>query len=313
MGFAIRVHKFREGDIVPVDASVVREVLEPYAPYDVPDGEAVEWVRAADGSEADVYLDHGVTFDRPGPGVLYPIAEVARRTRAAVLLLGDPAAAIVTCEEDRAHLPEDLRGTAVVAPSSVLTGATIQQVIRPLPEPRPRPALPPFPYHPDPVATGSVIAAAETCVCCGHDQGWICTGPVYGADVPDGRVCPYCVAFGTAAERCGAFFNEVEVRRIPDDAVRRIRERTPNFATWQDWDWPAHCGDGGVFLGAVGAEELRSHPQALDHLRRQCAEWGWGTERTEGFVGALDKDGGPTGYLFRCRVCDTPFAHADFT
>jgi uncharacterized protein CbrC (UPF0167 family) len=313
MGFGIHLYKFRHGDIVPVDASTVREVLEPYAPYDVPEGEAVTWVRTADGSEADVCLDHGVCFDRPGRGVLDLVAEVARRTGAAVLLLGDPTTAIVTSAGDREHLSEDLREGAVVVPPAALTGNAIEQVVRPRPEPRRRPVLPPFPYHPDPVATGSVVAADETCACCGHDQGWIHTGPVYGADVPDGRVCPYCIAFGTAAKRYGAFFNDIEMGRMPDEAARRIRERTPGFATWQDWGWPAHCGDGGVFLGAVGAEELRPYPDALDHLRGLCAEWGWEPAWTEDFVAALDKESGPTAYLFRCRACGIHFTRADFT
>ncbi|MFB7511484.1 CbrC family protein, partial [Streptomyces broussonetiae] len=51
--------------------------------------------------------------------------------------------------------------------------------------------------------------ADESCACCGHDQGWIYTGPVYGEEEPDGRLCPYCIASGTAAKRHGVFFNEV--------------------------------------------------------------------------------------------------------
>ncbi|WP_233273522.1 CbrC family protein [Streptomyces broussonetiae] len=312
MGTGIYVHAFRDGDTVPMDAAAVREVLLPYAPYDVPEGEPVEWVRAADGSDADVYLHRGVSFDRPGPGVLDIIAELARRTGAAIVLLADPTV-IVTSEEDVRHLPEELRVRAVVVPPAALTGQAIEQVVRPRPEPRRRPMLPPFPYHPDPVATGAVTTADESCACCGHDQGWIYTGPVYGEEEPDGRLCPYCIASGTAAKRHGVFFNEVEAGELPDEAARQICERTPGFVTWQDWGWPEHCGDGAVFLGAAGARELRPHPDALDDLRGRCTEWGWEAEPVERFLAALDKNGQPTAYLFRCRVCGTHLARADFT
>ncbi|MEU8692471.1 CbrC family protein [Streptomyces sp. NPDC048665] len=312
MGSGIYVHAFRDGDVVPMDAAAVREVLVPYAPYDVPDGEPVEWVRAADGTDADVYLHLGVSFDRPGPGVLDIVAELARRTGAAIVLLGDPTV-IVTSEDDVRQLPEDLRARAVVVPPAALTGQAIEQVVNPRPEPRRRPLLPPFPYHPDPVATGSVRAADEPCACCGHDQGWIYTGPVHGEDVPDGRLCPYCIAYGTAARRLGVFFNDVDAGRMPDGTARQICERTPGFATWQDWGWPEHCRDGAVFLGAAGVRELRPYPDALDHLRRECAAWGWADGTAEEFLAALDKDGQPTAYLFRCRVCGTHLARADFS
>lgn len=312
MGSGIYVHMFRDGDVVPMDASVVREVLGPYAPYDLPDDEPVEWVRAADGSDAEVYTGDGVYFDRPGPGVLDTIAGLARRTGAAILLLSEPTA-VVAGEEGLRHLSEDLRAQAVVVPPALLTGQAIAQVLGPRPEPRRRPTLPPFPYHPDPVTTGSIVAADERCACCGHDQGWIYTGPVHGEDVPEGRLCPYCIAYGTAAKRHGVFFNEADARRMPKEAAALIRERTPGFTTWQDWGWPAHCCDAAEFLGAVGAKELAPHPDALDHLRRRCAEWGWESGASEDFLAALDKDGQPTAYLFRCRACATHLAEADFT
>ncbi|MGX1270641.1 CbrC family protein [Streptomyces phaeoluteigriseus] len=249
MGSSIHVYKFRDGEVVPLDRAQVREVLRPYAPYEVPEGEPVEWVRAADGSEADVGVDHGVTFSRPGPGVLGIVAELVRRTGAAVLLPGSDRPAIVTSESDRPHLPSELRADTVVIPPPSMTGSAIGLVINPQPERRRRPALPPFPYYADPVGTGAVVAADERCACCGHDQGWICTGPVHGQGVPAGRLCPFCVAFGTAAKRHGAHFNEVPPNGLPEAAVRTIRERTPAPPALRDHPWPTHCGDGAVYVG----------------------------------------------------------------
>lgn len=267
------MYKFRDGDVVPIDASLVREVLEPYAPYEVAEGERVEWVRAGDGSEADVCVDHGVGFERPGPGVLDIVAELARRAGAAVLLMDEGGTAIVTREPDRGHLPTGLRENAVVIPPQAMTGRAIAQVLDPRPEPRRRPMLPPFPYLPDPVRAGAVIAADETCGCCGHDQGWICTGPVYGRHIPDGRLCPYCVAFGTAARRHGVFFHEACAEGMPDEAVTRIRERTPGLPAGRTGRWPTHCDD--------------------------AAE----------YVGSLDEDGRPSPPLFRCRTCGVRLDH----
>ncbi|USQ88916.1 CbrC family protein [Streptomyces phaeoluteigriseus] len=249
MGSAIHVYRFRDGEVVRMDRASVREVLEPYAPYDVPEGAPVEWVLAADGSEADVDVGHGVVFGRPGPGVLDIIAELVRRTGASVLLLDGDQTVIVTSESDRLHLPDDLRANTVVVPPPSMTGRAIGLGVNPQPEQRRRPMLPPFPYHADPVGTGAVVAADETCSCCGHDQGWICTGTVHGKDVPDGRLCPYCVAFGTAAKRHGAHFNEVPREGLSQAAALTIRERTPAPDTLGDRPWPTHCGDGAVYVG----------------------------------------------------------------
>ncbi|MFI0090909.1 CbrC family protein [Streptomyces bobili] len=280
MGSAIHVYGFRDGEVVQLDRASVREVLRRYAPYEVAEGEPVEWVRAADGSEADVDVGHGVVFGRPGPGVLDIIAELARRTGAAVLLLDGDRSVIVTSDSDRLHLPPDLRTNVFVIPPPALTGRAISLVVNPQPEQRRRPVLPPFPYYADPVGTGAVVAADETCACCGHDQGWICTGAVHGEDVPAGRLCPYCVAFGTAAKRHGAYFNEVRAEGLSEAAVRTIRDRTPAADVLGERPWPAHCGDGAVYAGGgvfrcracaaeVAADEARFTVRSGDG--RRCA------------------------------------------
>jgi hypothetical protein len=42
------------------------------------------------------------------------------------------------------------------------------------------PELPPFRYHPDPLATGAVKPSPIRCVCCGQQRGFVYVGPVYG-------------------------------------------------------------------------------------------------------------------------------------
>ncbi|WP_037677506.1 CbrC family protein [Streptomyces griseus] len=176
-------------------------------------------------------------------------------------------------------------------------------------------SLPAFPYHPHPVATGSVVAAdGVLCVCCGTVRGYVYAGPVYAVAEPEGRLCPWCIADGSAAARYGAHFC---AGAVGDDAPREvllaIAERTPGFSAWQDPQWLLHCGDGAAFLGRVGAAELADRPDAVEAMRREITGWGWPTERTEHYLGSLDKDGQPTAYLFRCRVCSAHLATSDFT
>ncbi|MEU3355203.1 CbrC family protein [Streptomyces sp. NPDC037389] len=175
-------------------------------------------------------------------------------------------------------------------------------------------ALPDFPYHPDPLATASVVVSKTACACCGQERGYAYTGPVYAVEKPDGRLCPWCIADGTAAARYEAHFSgDVEGDDVPREVLLAIAERTPGFTGWQDERWLLHCGDGAAFLGRVGAVELADHPDALESLRQGVSHWGWSADQIDHFLGSLDKDGQPTAYLFRCRTCAAHLAYADFT
>lgn len=87
---------------------------------------------------------------------------------------------------------------------------------------------------------------------------------------------------------------------------------TPGFS-WQDPQWFFHCGDGAAYLGAVGMVELAMFPDALQALRSEVGARGWSAEAVERYLGALDKDSQPTGYLFMCRTCGRYMAYADLT
>jgi uncharacterized protein CbrC (UPF0167 family) len=50
--------------------------------------------------------------------------------------------------------------------------------------------LPRFTYHPDPEASGSVVASTKPCVCCQRIRGWIYAGPVFSEQDLDDAVCP---------------------------------------------------------------------------------------------------------------------------
>ncbi len=174
--------------------------------------------------------------------------------------------------------------------------------------------LPEFPYHPDPVATGSVKPSEATCVRCERPRGYIYAGPVYAVEELDECLCPWCIADGTAAARFGADFTDVI--DVPDgvgaDVVETITTRTPGFTGWQQEHWMFHCEDGAAFLGLVGRPELEAYPDALEVLRREQEEYGPEGE-VEEYLAALDKDDMPTAYLFACRHCGAHLAYSDFT
>jgi len=70
--------------------------------------------------------------------------------------------------------------------------------------------LPRFTYHPDPIATGGVVAADTPCVCCGESRGYVYAGPVYAEEEYGHEICPWCIADGSAHERLGVIFSDEE-------------------------------------------------------------------------------------------------------
>ncbi|MFE1311013.1 CbrC family protein [Streptomyces sp. NPDC058755] len=313
MSYPFYVLKFRDGEPAPMKEEVIRAVLGPVTVDGLPARGLPEWwnLRTPDGGEAEVHGDATcLSFTHvSGRLVLDRMAELARRTGAVVMPLDCPV--LLQREHDRRHLPGgDLRADAIVVPPATWSGRAIEQVVRPLPEPPRRPVLPRFAYH---SGAGAMAPSDEPCVCCGQVRGWVYTGPVYGAEAPSRGICPYCIAFGKAAERYGATFNDVIDGEVPDEVAREILERTPGIPSWQSPRWLTHCGDGAEFMEPAGTEELRHFPDAVEALRRECAEWGWSAERVDAYLTALDTDDQPTAYLFRCRVCGTHLACSDFT
>lgn len=176
-------------------------------------------------------------------------------------------------------------------------------------------ALPEFPYHPDPLRTGSVKPSDRDCVCCGRVRGYIYAGPVYAVEELDESLCPWCIADGSAAERFGADYTDLLnlPEGVPAEVIEQVTTRTPGFSGWQQEHWMFHCRDGAAFLGVVGRTELEPYPDALEMLRHEHDEYGWPQEQVEDYIASLDKEGQPTAYLFECRHCGAQLAYSDFT
>ncbi|WP_230943349.1 CbrC family protein [Burkholderia cepacia] len=92
--------------------------------------------------------------------------------------------------------------------------------------------LPAFRYHPDPLATGSVIRSDARCVCCGDARGYVYAGPVYAVDEYAQCICPWCIADGSAHARLGAAFTDTygigggEWDEVSDAVVSEIAWRS---------------------------------------------------------------------------------------
>lgn len=169
--------------------------------------------------------------------------------------------------------------------------------------------LPEFKYHPDPLATGSIIESDAECECCGRARGFIYTGPVYAEEELSDALCPWCINDGAAHEKFDATFTDEDGigddesgESVPEEVMAQVSQRTPGFSGWQQERWWTHCGDAAAFIGRAGHEELSAHgPEAIAAIQ-ESAGLSDGKEWNE-FFAALHKEGSPTAYLFRCVQC----------
>ncbi|MCI0429216.1 MAG: CbrC family protein [Rhodospirillales bacterium] len=177
--------------------------------------------------------------------------------------------------------------------------------------------LPTFRYHPDPIGTGSVESSASICLCCEHARGYIYVGPVFSKQLLRKRLCPWCIADGSAHERYGCEFTDRggsigdfgRWDTPPDSVMDEVAYRTPGFIGWQQERWYTHCDDAAAFLGLVGWQELQScGQQAIDAIAGECGQEG---EHLTSYLRALHRDGSPTAYLFRCLHCGLYGGYSD--
>ncbi len=175
--------------------------------------------------------------------------------------------------------------------------------------------LPDFKYHPNPVATGSILPSAEACPVCGESREFAYDGIPYGTNEFE-HICPWCIADGSAHEKFGIAFTDAEGvggygqwEKVPREAVEEVAFKTPGFASWQQERWFTHCGDAGEFLGPMGKEELeKMGPEAIEVIREESGHQG--TDWEDYFL-KLDRKYTATAYLFRCRHCGQLGGYSD--
>jgi len=177
--------------------------------------------------------------------------------------------------------------------------------------------LPFFRYHPDPVSTGSVEESSNVCLVCNQARGFIYTGPAYSEEEDfDSSICPWCIFDGSAHRILHVEFTNPEGiggygdwDSVDSAVIEEVAYRTPGFETWQDPRWFTHCHDAGQFLGPAGRTELDKFGiEAIKAIQHQSGyqgdEWNY-------FHLMLDRDHGPTAYLFRCRHCEHVGGYSD--
>jgi uncharacterized protein CbrC (UPF0167 family) len=175
--------------------------------------------------------------------------------------------------------------------------------------------LPKFRYHPDPIASGSVEESDRQCRACGERRGYIYAGPVYSEEALEDSICPWCIADGSAAEKFEASYvdSEAFADGTPEAAMEEISLRTPGYNSWQSEHWPMCCGDATVFVTPAGIAEIRASYRQLEgfvlnHIIYNMSISGGAAKR---LLDSLERDRGPTVYLFQCLQCETFHYHID--
>jgi len=175
--------------------------------------------------------------------------------------------------------------------------------------------LPEFRYHPDPIMSGSIAESDAKCRVCKKARGFIYTAPTYADEDLDEAICPWCIASGAASKKFDATFvdSEAFADGIPDSAMEEIMERTPGFATWQSEQWPACCNDATAFLTPAGIKEIQKDFgeytfTLMNHIIHNMEISGGAATR---LLDSLNRDKGPTAYVFQCLHCNKHHFHID--
>jgi uncharacterized protein len=178
--------------------------------------------------------------------------------------------------------------------------------------------LPLFKYHPDPVATGSFEPREITCVCCGKVRAYVYVGPVYAEADVEKAICPWCIKDGLVHDKFGAELTDIDAIGDYDPAVSvpiEVREevafRTPGFNGWQQERWLVHCNDACAFLGPAGKQELTAYgsEELIESLR---ADVNMSDVDFLAYLEKMNKQSGPTAYVFRCLHCGQYQGYSDF-
>lgn len=165
--------------------------------------------------------------------------------------------------------------------------------------------LPLFAYHPNPIATGSVISSEESCECCGKARGCVYWTTPYGKEEVE-FVCPWCIADGTASAKLGVSFSDswtLPQAGIAKEIIDEVTLRTPGYVSWQQESWIPCCNDACEFHGEADPRELAA---LGEEERFQVArDFDLSIDDLEEMLKHYEPKGSPAIYKFKCRHCET--------
>jgi len=165
-------------------------------------------------------------------------------------------------------------------------------------------SLPTFRYHPDPIATGAVVASEATCRCCGESRGFVYKENPYSRHRDLGEsICPWCIHNGQASRQFDASFADehpLVVAGLDPSIVDEVTRRTPGYETWQgDW-WVCHCNDACAFLGdATKADLKKFSSEEAEVVQGET----WSQTDIDELLADYEPKGSPAFYRFRCLHC----------
>jgi uncharacterized protein len=177
--------------------------------------------------------------------------------------------------------------------------------------------LPTFRYHPDPIASGSIEKAEITCAACGELRAYVYVGSIYAEDNLERAICPWCISSGLAHDKFGAEFTDIDgvgdyeqSPTAPIEVREEIAFRTPGFNGWQQERWLIHCGDACAFISPAGKAEIKAfgNDDLIEVLRDQV---GMNKVEFADYLNKLNKQEGPTAYIFRCLHCGQYQGYSD--
>jgi uncharacterized protein len=177
------------------------------------------------------------------------------------------------------------------------------------------PALPVFRFHPDPVQSGSIERSAAACRACGRARGWIYVAGCYAEAELDRALCPWCIADGTAHAKFDATFHDLVLPADADpEVIREIAERTPGFANFNPFDWPACCGAPMAYREPAGIAEVRARYPALEAglMESIVHDLRLAGDRARRFLESLQRDFDPCVHVFSCPACRALRGAIDF-
>jgi uncharacterized protein CbrC (UPF0167 family) len=183
-----------------------------------------------------------------------------------------------------------------------------------------------FRYFRSPHHFSTYTAEPQACYFCGEARPGY-EGPFIGeADIR--FVCEPCLNDGRLAD-AGAAANDgnwdklyqqledihyrlhdEEIQMLAEPRRAELEQRTPPLASWQDWPWPAHCGDFCEYVKEAGQPDLLAvaSPEGQPRLfgaqdDAKFREW-WSRIRPDS-PADNSKPYSPGVYLFQCLHCKT--------